>query len=536
MLMMMCPNCRHRFSVPGCCNFGPQIDSSMPQTYNNTNGCFINAPTIINGPTIIQNNPQNGFTQFHAWREEEDNAIRLSTYPSSTDYQMNTTCDLTGGTVTITTPGIQSGGFFLQTCDSSMFTAAPRIEIRPKLSGGNCLIRKKLSSEVDSSSTLSNESIFYDSYAEDLTNVRYFEENPLNNDDETEEMLLTSPPSGCQELPGIRRNSTVKMSENHLSYGQQHQQQQQHQQHQSRVVNDAQTSNQKQKSSCCCNNKSTGNSPSTSTSFKPKNCSNNCNCTSDNSVQIQLNATVSIPPNAGQCTVNITATTNSRLDAGGTSITISKSTNNFNGGGLVQMDVNPRERQEPNAPTSPVSWTMPFLYEFDTSPKDQAKLVEIKRLLNNSGWYHEELSWQQSKDLLKNAPIGQWLMRNSSDSRYTFAVSVQTTKGPTSVRVLYAYGKFRLDSDPRLAVAIRSFDCPIKMLEHYTKALDDQRDEVWVDNTGLFFSQIILTQPLVKEVRSLSHLARLVVNKNKLNIKHLPSLMKNYIAEYPYTF
>ena len=115
---------------------------------------------------------------------------------------------------------------------------------------------------------------------------------------------------------------------------------------------------------------------------------------------------------------------------------------------------------------------------------------------------------------------------------------MQTARGPTSVRVHYFVGQFRLDAEPRLAFAIPLFDCPIKMLEYYveySKSVDEQRKEVWVDYSGQLYSEIYLTKPLVKEVRSLSHLARLVVNRNKLPTKHLPPLIRNYLAEYPYS-
>ncbi|XP_029173654.1 uncharacterized protein LOC114942446 [Nylanderia fulva] len=185
----------------------------------------------------------------------------------------------------------------------------------------------------------------------------------------------------------------------------------------------------------------------------------------------------------------------------------------------------------------PHPWVMSSPWSLDTKllSKD-IRLCEMKRLLQTCGWYHENISWKQSENLLKDMSVGRWLMRDSSDSRYIFAISVQTARGPTSVRVCYFLQHFQFDAEPGLALAIPTFDCPITMLEHYveySKRMD--RREVWVDYSGQLYSQIYLTKPLMKEVKSLSHLARLVVNRNKLPTEHLPLLIRNYLAEYSYT-
>lgn len=195
--------------------------------------------------------------------------------------------------------------------------------------------------------------------------------------------------------------------------------------------------------------------------------------------------------------------------------------------------------QKNGAATISVShpWMMSSPWSLDTKLLNKdIKLREIRRMLQTCGWYHKSISWKQSENLLKDTPVGRWLMRDSSDSRYIFAISVQTARGPTSIRVCYFLKHFQFDAEPGLALAIPTFDCPITMLEHYiqySKKMD--RREVWVDYSGQLYSQIYLTKPLMKEVKSLSHLARLAVNRNKLPTKNLPLFIKNYLAEYPYT-
>ncbi|XP_011304769.1 uncharacterized protein [Fopius arisanus] len=511
MLTAMCPNCRHRFPVPGCCNPGPQ-DAPHPTDCNSYygsllvprgytgGGCFINAPTIIQGPAIIQSTggdptklDNSGVFNHQLWRGRDDSLHRTSRCHAPPDVQINTTCDLTGGTVTITTPSIQSGGCLIQSTESGYLVQSPTIEIRPKLSGGGCVVQKRLSTD----------------FTGNLSNLNYFDDAPRTFD-KMEEMIRSAP-SGCQELPGTRSNEEGK--------------------------------------SCCCRNSCCDSSTSTSancTSIETSG-ARGARSASSSGVQIQVNATVQMPPNGGQCTVNITATTStgeSTSSESGSPTTV-RVRNNFNGGGLMNHGDDSsvpgdNERKE-DAPTTPLSWLTPCPWGFDNfvPEKDVVRLQEIKRLLNTSGWYHEGLSWQQSEKLLKNSEVGRWLLRDSSDSRYAFAVSVQTTRGPTSVRILHSFGRFRLDAEPTIAHAMPTFDCPIKMLEYYvqySKKIEENQRHVWVDYSGLLFSHIYLTQPVVKEVRSLSHMARLAIDRSGLNTKNLPAPIRNYINEYPYSF
>ena len=562
----MCPNCRHRFPASGCCE--PQNmneDNTLihpttcyyggllvPKRYTNGGGCFINAPTIIQ-PVINTFNYPSMALDLEKSRIDKQKESSLQKFKKNTQVlgfplfneeiqknegsgcQITTSCDLTGGSVTITTPSIQSGGCLIQSTDSGSFMQTPHMEIRPKLSGGGCFMQKPISAE-----------------SHEASNTFHEQRNQQENMTHDKRMFLI-PPSGCQELPGTRRSTLSQKLEEGTSFencekksgfsnfkvtnvsAMQFQQAK-------NSKKDEQELEQDRDFNCCCNNVQKLYHVKSNNNQVSKN-RNSMVLDQNPGVQIQVNATVQLPASLGQCTVNITATTTNSPDSL-TGIT-SRTRNNFNGGGLVQK--NDIQNNEENfddtpdrSPTTPVSWLMPCPWSFDNYMIDRnaARLSEVKRLLQTCGWYHEGLSWQQSENLLKNTAVGRWLMRDSSDSRYMFAVSVQTARGPTSVRVHYFLGQFRLDAEPRLAFAIPLFDCPIKMLEYYveySKSVDEHRKEVWVDYSGQLYSEIYLTKPLVKGVRSLSHLARLVVNRSKLPTKHLPPLIRNYLAEYPYS-
>ncbi|KAK9496829.1 hypothetical protein O3M35_012936 [Rhynocoris fuscipes] len=185
---------------------------------------------------------------------------------------------------------------------------------------------------------------------------------------------------------------------------------------------------------------------------------------------------------------------------------------------------------------------------------DLERLTSTLKCLRISGWYYEGVNWQESISLLSSTKPGTFLVRDSSDPRYLFSLSIQrATNGPTSVRIHYRDGYFRLDAEPSLVPAIPLFDCVVKLIEYYVYMSSDtnrtdsrnnhhQNEQVLLDRTGQKYYHILLKTPLYQRTKfpSLQHLARLKVNsmlKNgstvpKLNI---PVVLKQYLLEYPYT-
>jgi suppressor of cytokine signaling 2 len=610
MLTLICPNCRHRFSTPGCCLEASNVASLQrnvaeareerslndatppiitttncyaggilaPRGFTNgvdlTSGgdCFIKAPTIIQGPVVIQSGVHCGSTVsiagpetielpydvLHSSATEAARAlataaaaaavaesscypqlnllndstslivktknVEYGTLPSIEQQRVATTCDLTGGNVTIT-PDIQSGGCMIQNMDGGVLVQAPHIEIRPKLTGGGCLVQKRLSTE--------DEQLPMPKY--NTTNVL------LNTDGNVHRRMFIdfAPPGLLSESRGTF--DSVQSGDNAMT---------------STRTRQCKMPNAIRMNDVCRNCSSAVHQLNLCQS---SNEISNVDITNDrNGMQIQVNATVQLPANMGECRLNITATTQSdQATMQQSSDQVAKmeptraESTNFNAQDNTSTQTDEADalknrsilsdniERRDGAPTTPVSWLMPYPWSLaEQANRNLNRLHEIKELLRMCGWYHEGMSWQQSENLLKHAPVGRWLMRDSSDSRYTFAVSVQTNRGPTSIRVYYFLGGFRFDAEPRMALAMPFFSCPINMLEHYveySKKMNEQRKEVWVDYSGQMYSQIYLTQPLLKEVRPLSHLARLVVNRHKLPIEHLPLIIRNYIVEYPYT-
>lgn len=141
---------------------------------------------------------------------------------------------------------------------------------------------------------------------------------------------------------------------------------------------------------------------------------------------------------------------------------------------------------------------------------------------------------------------GTFLVRDSSDPRFLFSLSVQTDRGPTSVRIHYVNGHFRLDAEPRLAPAMPVFVCVVSLIEHYVRFTDSRRNEsskgqVWIDCAGQMYSNILLVKPLYQKERfpSLQHLARLSINRLAQNGCYVPTYglpvtLQKYLVDYPF--
>ncbi|XP_050032549.2 uncharacterized protein [Dermacentor andersoni] len=180
------------------------------------------------------------------------------------------------------------------------------------------------------------------------------------------------------------------------------------------------------------------------------------------------------------------------------------------------------------------------------SDVDLSRVRDALRTLRTSGYYYEGLSWEEAGRFLRGRPVGTFLVRDSSDNRFLFALSVQTERGPTSVRIHYWRGQFRLDCEDALAGSMPWFSCVVSLVEHYVRLSRSAKGQmcVWLDGHGRRDLPIVLTRPLYREPASLQHLCRIALNRSAgavtaassecRDVEPLPAALKDYLRDYPH--
>ncbi|KAK9703231.1 SH2 domain [Popillia japonica] len=239
-----------------------------------------------------------------------------------------------------------------------------------------------------------------------------------------------------------------------------------------------------------------------------------------------------------------------------------RSMHGLSGGGLVTVLTPTSPCQSPQiSPSVPLAFVLPPLasiqFPFSPPPPTSTEanpdsyydlLKYTVQVLHRSGWYYQGISYQQSQELLKDKPVGTFLVRDSSDPRFLYSLSVQTEKGPTSVRLHYVDGHFRLDAQVHLQADMPRFPGVVELIEHYVKEVRASKNgaHVWVDTKGKWYSSIVLDKPLRKDDSppSLKHLSRLAIHSALKKTRtdsaphkklELPSSVISYLDEYPYS-
>ncbi|CAH0384075.1 unnamed protein product [Bemisia tabaci] len=194
----------------------------------------------------------------------------------------------------------------------------------------------------------------------------------------------------------------------------------------------------------------------------------------------------------------------------------------------------------------------------DVKALDKAKTVNNIQILSNtlkslklSCWYYENLSHLEAIKLLSSTQPGTFLVRNSSDSKFLFTLSIQTYRQPTSIRIQYNNGKFCLDCENSVTETIPKFSSIMDLIGYYIKLTSDtihyinnnvvnENKQVLIDEYGKIFSNILLTKPLYSstKVPSLKHLTRVSLNRFKefgYSYKIPSEELRKYMNEYPFT-
>lgn len=180
--------------------------------------------------------------------------------------------------------------------------------------------------------------------------------------------------------------------------------------------------------------------------------------------------------------------------------------------------------------------------------KDMVVQIGTCITLEQSGWYYGHCTSQEAKSLLKRESVGTFLIRDSSDSKYLYSLSVKTSRGTTSVRIIYNKGQFQLDSDDRISAKMPRFDSAVRLVDFYARLTDMGKSYVcrWLESSGRKDLPIVLQKPKRNCVLDLKHLCRLSINRSlpktlsrtkvlsNMDKLPVPTQIKGYLKEYPY--
>ncbi|KAL4658183.1 suppressor of cytokine signaling 3-like [Arapaima gigas] len=166
-------------------------------------------------------------------------------------------------------------------------------------------------------------------------------------------------------------------------------------------------------------------------------------------------------------------------------------------------------------------------------------ILTAVRKLQESGFYWGAISGKEANSLLGPESAGTFLVRDSSDRRHFFTLSVKTASGPKNLRIQCDGATFFLQSDPKSSQAAPRFDCVLKLVHHYMPPkgsgnLGGPRTAYFI-HSGSEKVPLELLRPLSTNLSSLQHLCRKTVNGH-LDISskrdQLPHPLKEFLQEY----
>ncbi|XP_035622636.1 suppressor of cytokine signaling 3-like [Oncorhynchus keta] len=196
--------------------------------------------------------------------------------------------------------------------------------------------------------------------------------------------------------------------------------------------------------------------------------------------------------------------------------------------------------------SSPFDSTMRLPHRYKTfSSKVQYQLVVTTlHKLQESGFYWGSINGKEANAMLAAESVGTFLIRDSSDNRHFFTLSVKTASGTKNLRIQCDSGSFLLQTDPKSMQAVPHFDCVLKLVHHYmppTKGASLVEKNTRGGNASYYIYSggekipLELLKPFSSTMSSLQHLCRKTVNGH-LDISskrdQLPHPLKEFLQEY----
>lgn len=193
-----------------------------------------------------------------------------------------------------------------------------------------------------------------------------------------------------------------------------------------------------------------------------------------------------------------------------------------------------------------------------SSKSEYQLVVNAVRKLQESGFYWSAVTGGEANLLLSAQPAGTFLIRDSSDQRHFFTLSVKTQSGTKNLRIQCEGGSFSLQSDPRSTQPVPRFDCVLKLVRHYMPPADappspeppapeaseepeqppppgsPPRRAYYIYSGGEKIP-LVLSRPLSSTVATLQHLCRKTVNghlDSYEKVTQLPGPIREFLDQY----
>lgn len=196
-----------------------------------------------------------------------------------------------------------------------------------------------------------------------------------------------------------------------------------------------------------------------------------------------------------------------------------------------------------------------------SSKSEYQLVVNAVRKLQESGFYWSAVTGGEANLLLSAEPAGTFLIRDSSDQRHFFTLSVKTQSGTKNLRIQCEGGSFSLQSDPRSSQPVPRFDCVLKLVHHYmpppgapslpsppTEPSSEEPEQppaqplpgnpprrAYYIYSGGEKIPLVLSRPLSSNVATLQHLCRKTVNGHLdcyEKVTQLPGPIREFLDQY----
>lgn len=185
---------------------------------------------------------------------------------------------------------------------------------------------------------------------------------------------------------------------------------------------------------------------------------------------------------------------------------------------------------------------LPNRYKTFSSRLQYQLVLTTLHKLQESGFYWGSINGKQANAMLASESTGTFLIRDSSDNRHFFTLSVKTASGTKNLRIQCDAGTFFLQTDPKSILAVPHFDCVLKLVHHYmplskgaSPVGNSRGGSAYYIYSGGEKIPLELLKPLSSSMSTLQHLCRKTVNGH-LDIStkrdQLPHPLKEFLKDY----